>query len=183
LKTNQKECLKCKKTLPTTLFSKKKSSKDGLENRCKECVSKSKKQNYDKEKIKQTRLRSKTKNVLRFRCNQARLNWKNRSEHPLPDLNLLEEHIKKLIKNGCFYSKKEINEENFGIDHKIPLKRGGTNSLENLVPVDQMINKAKGDMTDKEFISLLKVISKWEDGGESLLLKLRASNTIFKRRF
>jgi 5-methylcytosine-specific restriction endonuclease McrA len=173
MKTNQKECTKCGQILPIALFPKNKRT-------CKKCVNKRKKEIYNPEAIKKHRETQKKKNLVRMRCNAARHNWKRRSDSPIPDLNLLEMSVREQLSLGCFYTKKELTEETFGLDHKVPLKRGGSNDISNIVVVDQKINKAKGDLLDSEFISLLNLISTWEDKGESFLTRLRASNIIFK---
>lgn len=41
----------------------------------------------------------------------------------------------------------------FSIDHKIPLSRGGSNRVENLVVCCNVCNIVKGTMTDSEFLS------------------------------
>lgn len=59
------------------------------------------------------------------------------------------------------------------IDHKIPLQRGGTNSLDNLCLASASMNRAKGTLTHTEFIDLLALINTWEDKGKSLLTRLK----------
>jgi 5-methylcytosine-specific restriction endonuclease McrA len=178
----EKKCRKCKKKLPLKDYSKDKTKKDNLAPDCRSCRKENRKKNYNKQAVAVTREKSKIKNLIRVRCNQARHNWKKRAPNlSIPDLDALEQHIRNLLPLNCFYTGKEITEKSFGIDHKIPIKKGGNNELQNLVLTTQEINKAKGDMTDSEFVSLLKLIEKWEDKGESLLRKLRAANTVFKR--
>ena len=47
------------------------------------------------------------------------------------------------------------------LDHKIPVCRGGTNDLSNLQWIHKSINRAKGTMTNEEFIeACLRVASK-----------------------
>lgn len=180
-KQELKKCSSCKQLKQKSEYTKNKSNKDGISHICRLCRKENRKNNYTLEKSRKSRESSKNKNIIRFRCNQFRNNTKKRTELPLPCLDDLENLVRTSLPNGCSYTKKELTGDDFGIDHKIPLKRGGTNDIKNLCVVDQKINKAKGNMTDKEFLSLLKVISKWEDGGESLLSKLRAANTIFRR--
>lgn len=42
--------------------------------------------------------------------------------------------------------------ENLTIDHQLPLSRGGTNNLENLVACCQSCNSSKGDRTPEEWL-------------------------------
>jgi 5-methylcytosine-specific restriction endonuclease McrA len=73
----------------------------------------------------------------------------------------------------CYYSGEQLGLFTLHVDHKQPLVRGGTNALNNLCFASPHMNTAKGNMTEKEFKSLLKLISKWEDKGESLLRRLK----------
>lgn len=73
----------------------------------------------------------------------------------------------------CYYSGVEVDLFKCHIDHKQPLNRGGDSRLDNLCITDPKINSAKGQMTEKEFKQLLKLISSWEDGGAYLLMRLR----------
>lgn len=73
----------------------------------------------------------------------------------------------------CFYSGESLTLKTVTVDHKIPLARGGTNELTNLCFASNHMNTAKGRMTDKEFKSLLIFVSTWEDGGKSLLTRLK----------
>ena len=73
----------------------------------------------------------------------------------------------------CYYTGVEVDLFKCHIDHKQPLNRGGDSRLSNLCITDPKINSAKGQMTEKEFKQLLKLISAWEDGGQYLLMRLR----------
>jgi 5-methylcytosine-specific restriction endonuclease McrA len=66
----------------------------------------------------------------------------------------LEEWLDKLNKYGhtCVYCDLQATTR----DHKIPLIRGGTNFIENIVPACFSCNSSKGAKTDGEFISWLK---------------------------
>ncbi|HET8569104.1 MAG TPA: HNH endonuclease [Candidatus Limnocylindria bacterium] len=50
--------------------------------------------------------------------------------------------------NRCFYCG---TTGRMTVDHRVPLSRGGTNSLENLVPACRSCNSMKHDRTDDEF--------------------------------
>lgn len=73
----------------------------------------------------------------------------------------------------CYYSGVSIDLFKCHVDHKQPLNRGGDSRIENLCLTDPKINSAKGAMNEKEFKELLELISKWEDGGAYLLMRLR----------
>jgi 5-methylcytosine-specific restriction endonuclease McrA len=64
---------------------------------------------------------------------------------------------------NCFYCGKkldydiseveELSRSGFHVDHVIPLSRGGTYEIDNLVPSCFRCNKEKGDKTPEEWMS------------------------------
>jgi 5-methylcytosine-specific restriction endonuclease McrA len=65
----------------------------------------------------------------------------------------------------CSYCEKKIAWANYGapgrkgsweVDHSIPLARGGTDHLNNLVPACTWCNREKGTMTGSEFKALFQ---------------------------
>lgn len=64
------------------------------------------------------------------------------------------EDIKLLYsQHSCFYCKKELSEHEISIDHKIPVSRGGTNKLSNLVICCRSCNSKKRNKTEIEYRS------------------------------
>lgn len=61
--------------------------------------------------------------------------------------NLLEESM-----NICAYCNNQFEEANMHIEHCMPLSRGGTNSLDNVVIACETCNKRKKDKTPLEFM-------------------------------
>jgi hypothetical protein len=51
----------------------------------------------------------------------------------------------------CFYCKAKLTKKNRSLDHKIPLVRGGTNDIANLVPSCLRCNQRKNTRTADEF--------------------------------
>lgn len=51
----------------------------------------------------------------------------------------------------CFYCKRELDELSAHRDHQIPLSRGGSDKIENIVPCCQSCNSKKGAKTAEEF--------------------------------
>lgn len=93
-------------------------------------------------------------------------------------------------KKECYYSKEPLEYTEYTllghksiitIDHKIPLNRGGTNSLDNLCICLRRINSIKGTMTEDEFLSLLELTNNWEDKGKSLFIRLQMGAFQFRK--
>lgn len=89
-----------------------------------------------------------------------------------PTINELEKWLRR-SSYICYYSLEPLTFEQITIDHKVPLNRNGTNKIENLCICSSAMNTAKGSMTEDEFRSLLELIKTWEDGGESIIRRLR----------
>lgn len=74
----------------------------------------------------------------------------------------------------CHYSLEELTLDSMTVDHKNPLTRGGSNSLDNLCFCSRSMNNIKGSLNDQEFRSLLELVKTWEDGvGESFFRRLK----------
>ena len=181
IESGVKVCSCCLQEKSKDQFNKHSNKFDGLSCYCKKCSKEKQKTTTVKATQKRSRDKSKIKNIVRYRCTSFRSNSRKRHESEPPTIDQLEDLVRKQLPIGCFYTKNTITEKDFGIDHKVPLSRGGTNNISNLCIVTQSINKAKGNMTDVEFKQLLKVIQKWEDNGAAILTRLKLAGTIFKR--
>jgi len=154
----------------------------GYQEQCKICVMKKLKsgraeilrehqRNYQREYKKRDPLRYKAGNIR-----GALL--RNCSKHDIDrDTTPSIDEIKKWLKNQepytCYYSGEKVTLKNMNIDHKQPVSRGGDNKLENLCVCSASMNRAKGNMTEEEFVKLLKFIESFEDGGKGILKRLR----------
>jgi 5-methylcytosine-specific restriction endonuclease McrA len=64
------------------------------------------------------------------------------------------EDIKKLYSaKQCFYCSRELTEEEKTVDHKLPVSKGGTNEITNLVICCQTCNSKKSNQTAEEYRS------------------------------
>ena len=176
-----KKCSRCKEEKPKSEYGVHSNKFDGLNTYCKPCSRAVQKTPRRKEIDKKCVVKRKAKDIVRFRCTTFKNNTKKRHESIPPMIDELVSLVNEQLPKGCYYTGDKITGATFGIDHKIPLSRGGTNDLSNLCVVTQPINKAKGNMTDIEFKQLIKLISTWEDKGVSMLTRLRLAGTIFKR--
>lgn len=59
----------------------------------------------------------------------------------------------------CQLSGWELKPENASLDHKMPVSRGGDHAIENLQVLDFRVNKAKGTMTNDEFVEMCNAVS------------------------
>jgi len=56
----------------------------------------------------------------------------------------------------CRLTGRKLTPESASIEHLQPISQGGTDSLENLAWVEWAVNKAKGEMTLDEFVSMCR---------------------------
>jgi 5-methylcytosine-specific restriction endonuclease McrA len=165
-------------------FNRHSRSTTGRTSQCKQCKHKKRKskgRNYRREKYcaKEHKRELKKSDPYLVRSRNIRSSLMARAKKLQLDRGEIPtaEEIKAWLVNQkpltCYYTKQTVDLWKCHIDHKVPLRRGGSNSLKNLCVTDAKANSAKGMMTDKEFESLLRLINKWEDSGEYLLSRLR----------
>lgn len=65
---------------------------------------------------------------------------------------------------ACALSGVKLDIDTAELDHKVPLARGGTNDLSNLQWVHKKINRAKGTMTNDEFIEACLMVASRHQG-------------------
>ncbi len=57
----------------------------------------------------------------------------------------------KIQKGFCEYCHEYVKLENATVDHRIPISKGGTHSIDNLYMTCYDCNKDKGNQTEKEY--------------------------------
>jgi 5-methylcytosine-specific restriction endonuclease McrA len=83
------------------------------------------------------------------------------------------------VSKECHYCEVKLTEKNFGVDHALPVSRGGANDVINLRQCCQTCNLTKGALTEEEFKALRAVCSTWQDNGKSLFARLKRGNKFF----
>jgi 5-methylcytosine-specific restriction endonuclease McrA len=59
----------------------------------------------------------------------------------------------------CFYCGAKLRPANRTLDHKLPLSRGGTNTIDNVVPACRPCNQRKHRLTTEEFLAEISSLS------------------------
>ena len=175
---NNKICCHCKIEYPIDNFYKDKHTKDGKKPRCKSCdsltIDKKNRAEYEKKYWSLNKLR---KQQIRYKCtqkNKAKYREKRRLRYnddtfksiqmasyykrkscKVNDLTKIQ--IKELLMSSknCFYCN-SILENDGELEHKIPLSKGGNNTLTNVVISCIKCNRRKGNKTDIEFFSYIE---------------------------
>ena len=187
---NGRVCTKCEEYKTWDNFSNSKKTVTGKASSCKVCNNKHTKATRPKRNTKTERESNrasreflKKNDPLKLKARNLRSGMRARSTENLyvPAAKEIEEWLKGIKNFVCYYTGVPLKYTDFSVDHKQPLNRGGTNTLDNLCICTKQINTTKGTMTEKEFKSLLKFLEKWEDGGASLLRRLRMAGKAFGR--
>jgi hypothetical protein len=120
------------------------------------------------------------------RASQARSSWLRRAKKLAIDTKNIpsKEEIMSILIHPliCYLSLSQIPKDVVELDHKNPVSRGGSFDISNIGITSRYYNQIKGDLTEKEFRSLLKIVSKWEDKGKSLFSRLLSSGNRFKKK-
>ena len=145
-----KVCYKCKEEKSIDLFYKKSSTKDGLTSHCKKCINlynsekKEQKREYDYYYRIRNRKRIKKVKDLYYLNNHELYRDKAHGRRAKVNQNgvfkILRKELKKLYSSPCFYCG-SLNK--ITIDHVIPISRGGTHGIGNLVAACAFCNRSK----------------------------------------
>lgn len=73
-------------------------------------------------------------------------------------LNLLE-----VQRYQCALSGRLLEPANAAMDHVLPVSRGGRHSIENIQLLEKAVNRAKGTMTNDEFLAMCRDVVAWAD--------------------
>lgn len=150
-----KICSKCGKEKELNCFEKRFDSKDGYRQYCREC----------KNSLHNIRLIERRKDIDFFWLERAKYlnNPTGRRRGKASNIIANSENIsfcdlKKLYNSNpkCFYCNVELLKEDVTFDHKIPLSKEGTHTIDNLTICCRDCNQLKGIKTDSEFKDFLK---------------------------
>lgn len=176
-----RECTKCLTYKAWGEFGTYSRSPLGRRSVCKQCMKELEAGRDRNSMVRERRLILKYTDPLKLKARTVRNGMLRRSGLPAPTISEIEDWLKSqpLV---CHYSGKPLPEDDLSVDHKIPLERGGDNSLTNLCVCTKQMNTTKGTMTDLEFASLLEFLVEWEDGGTKVLSRLRMAGHAFSNK-
>lgn len=143
-----KRCSKCKNTKSRKEFHNQSASKDGLNAWCKTCMKEyCKGRDYgDRSTYYKKWVNTKEGRAVKRANNRRRRALQHSAETDNHNIEELEAHIVSLG-GVCFYCGSDWSQ----IDHVVPLVRGGSDTLFNLVPSCAECNQKKGAKTADEF--------------------------------
>lgn len=133
--STMKHCSKCGVLKPLSEFHKNKNFPDGHQYKCKECARQTAREHHQANREKHTEQMREYKKTLAgksaFKAARARIRAKKLDADGI----ILAEDVftqYERQEGKCFYCGKIVGLE-FHLDHKIPLSRGGSNNLSNVV--------------------------------------------------
>lgn len=63
----------------------------------------------------------------------------------------------------CFYCRDFVGQHALGKDHRVPVSRGGSDSIENIAPCCWPCNHSKANLTDIEYVTYLATQARLEE--------------------
>ena len=150
-----KQCSKCHKWLPVSMYSKDNSKWDGLHGYCKECTSAKDRKYYEKSSRKYAPYnpeyykseKSKQKKSERDAKRRYMMRNANAQHKITPEI---IDYIVSKYGGKCVYCGVSC-EKKFHIDHKVPLSLGGGNDIDNLALSCPKCNFKKRTKTDVQY--------------------------------
>lgn len=99
------------------------------------------------------------------------------------DLERLRQEVEAALSDGCPYCRGDLTPGNFSGDHDLPISRGGSFALDNVVICCAHCNEAKGPLTGDEFLALMAVLLSFPaDSRCNVIRRLRAGARAINRR-
>lgn len=123
-----------------------------------------------------------------WKASRLRSSWRSRAKKlkldpdTVPTRQEIQDWLESCKPFECYLTGSTLKQSDIEVDHREVTSKGGSFGLDNVGLTSKFYNSAKGDMSEKEFRQLLKLINKWSDKGQSVLKRLRSSNNIFRRR-
>jgi 5-methylcytosine-specific restriction endonuclease McrA len=176
-----KTCPKCKQSKDKKFFAKSRNKYDGLQSYCKACQKAIRSQNLERDRLYQISYKAENREVLlaKKRIDGKEYYAKNRErvlarqkanldpvKHQAKSLlrrsrlqgnqnfQVTRKDLQKMMAQSCFYC--QVNQAN-SVDHVIPVSRGGSHGIGNLVPCCRSCNSSKGT----KFITEWKKVRGW----------------------
>lgn len=85
-------------------------------------------------------------------------------EYQQPTESIAYENIMLLVKNQnqrCALTGRHLVADSAALDHILPISRGGEHKIENAQVLHKEVNRAKGTMTNEEFIAMCREVVRW----------------------
>lgn len=138
-----KTCKKCRQVLPVSSFHKQGKSPDGHHSWCKAC-----RKAYEAARYASNGEAIKRYNRAWKAQNQAKIiNARVRARYPFIQDEITNDQLDSLLEQHnqqCHYCGVSLSKSNRSFDHKIPLSRSGSHTIENIVPCCMDCNRRKG---------------------------------------
>lgn len=174
---NKRTCTRCKQEQSLDCFYKDKCRKDGYSSHCKTCYANRykefRKNNPIEPRKKKTPTDRRKQKKEYYERNKSKAiadndNWRKRNPEKVKNANHLRRSRK--LENGFFIvSIKEINKlyaspcfycgskDSITMDHVVPLSRGGSHGIGNLVPACAKCNSSKGNKYLSEWLLAIRI--------------------------
>lgn len=66
----------------------------------------------------------------------------------------------------CALTGRRLTPETAALDHIVPIRLGGAHVIENAQVLHKDVNRAKGVLTNEEFLTICREVVAWADSGK-----------------
>ena len=120
--------------------------------------------------------RKETKDKLYNKLLRCRSKWAKENN---TTKDAIEGMIRGVLGLGCVYCEEVVDVKNMGLDHKIPVNRGGRKSIDNLQIICKRCNTRKGVLTYGEYLMLLLTIDKLDEPAQKYVYRKLSSRDMW----
>lgn len=144
----EKHCRRCDTTKPMSGFARQRRTADGMQAWCKECNADYRRTHRANQKA---RMEEYKKDPLFLKLKDGVQRARVLAVPAVSSEDLLAYwDANGILADHCYYSGVRLSGD-WHLDHKVPLSRGGTHTVDNLVPCTPEVNMQKGRLTADEF--------------------------------
>ena len=147
----EKRCSRCSIVKPLSEFYRKSRSKDGFDSWCKECIKRQNNKRHSEHRAEEAEYSRNYRKTHTVACNENSRRYRGRKITAGGDYSAMDAaRCLAFFDYKCAYSGTPLGDD-YQFDHVVPVSRGGTSDIANLVPCTPTINLSKSSNSVDEW--------------------------------